>query len=61
VSSWAKRAREHLEVTDKRLDVMYKHGNIVPSDVITEARSLQRDVEKAIEFCRRVELEFKDE
>jgi hypothetical protein len=61
VSSWAKRARKELEVTDKRLDVMYKYGRIVPSDVMTEARSLQRDVEKAIEFCRRVELEFKGE
>ena len=60
VSSWAERARKQLEVTDKRLDVMYQYGKIVPSDVMTEARSLQRDVQKAIEFCRRVELEFKD-
>jgi hypothetical protein len=59
VNSWAKRAREHLELIDKKLDMLYKHGTIVPSDVMTEARSLQRDVEKAIEFCRRVELEFK--
>lgn len=61
VRSWAERARKQLEVTDKRLDVFYGYGRIVPSDVMTEARSLQRDVEKAIEFCRRVELEFKDE
>jgi hypothetical protein len=61
VRSWAERARKRLEVTDKRLDVMYEYGRIVPSDVMTEARSLQRDVAKAIEFCRRVELEFKDE
>ena len=59
VSSWAERVRKQLEVTDKRLDVMYQYGDIVPSDVMTEARSLQRDVEKSIEFCRRVELEFK--
>jgi len=48
-SSWAKRTREHLEVTDKRLDVFFEHAEIVPSDVIAEARSLQRDIEKAIE------------